>query len=143
MGSQANLTINDGAAVPVARTFYTNGAGWSDSAQAIVANWTDRSPGYAIGYWKASLSFKEPSRNKKNYTVMIKTSVPVLEVLNSSTYSGITPAPTVSYMPISTTKFDMPERSSSDSRKNQLAIHRNMLANAVVTSAIHDLEPTT
>lgn len=143
MASQVNLTLNDGQTTPVAHTFSTNGAGWSDSAQAIVANWVDRSPGFAIGYWKASLSFKEPSKNKKNYTVLAKSSVPVMEVLNSSTYSGITPAPTVSYMPISTTKFDIPERSSSDSRKNQLAIHRNLIAHAVMTSAVVDLEPTT
>jgi len=143
MASQANLTINDGQTTPVAHTYYTNGAGWSDSAQAIVASWVDRSPGFAIGYWKVSVSFKEPSRTKKNYTVLAKSSTPVLEVLNSSTYSGITPAPTVSYMPISTTKFDIPERSSLDSRKNQLAIHRNLLANGVITSAVQDLEPTT
>lgn len=143
MASQANLSINDGQAVPVAHTFYTNGAGWSDSLQGLLASWVDRSPAAAVGYWKVSLSFKEPNKQRKNYLVLVKSEVPVLEVVNSSTYSGITPAPTVSYNPITKTEFSIPERSTLAARKDQLAIHRNLLANAIVTSAVQDLEPTT
>jgi hypothetical protein len=143
MASQANLTINDGQATPVAHTFTQNGAGWSDSLQGILASWVDRSAAAAVGFWKVSMSFKEPNKQRKNYLVVVKTEVPVLEVVNSSTYSGITPAPTVSYNPVSKTEFSIPERSSVQARKDQLAIHRNVLANAIVTSAVNDLEPTT
>jgi len=144
MASQANLTINDGQATPVAHTFYTNGAGWSDSLKGILASWVDRSAAAAVGFWKVSLAFKEPDgKGRKNYVVTAKSEVPVLEVVNSSTYSGITPAPTVSYKPISITTFSIPERSTIAARKDQLAVHRNFLANAVVTSAVQDLEPTT
>ena len=41
MASQANIAINDGQATPVSHTFYTNGAGWSDSLQGILASWVD------------------------------------------------------------------------------------------------------
>jgi hypothetical protein len=143
MASQANLTINDGQATPVAHTYYTNGAGWSDSLQGLLASWVDRSQAAAVGFWKVSMSFKEPNKQRKNYLVVVKSEVPVLEVVNSSTYSGITPAPTVSYNPVSKTEFSIPERSTLQARKDQLAIHRNLLANAIITSAVQDLEPTT
>lgn len=143
MASQANIAINDGQATPVSHTFYTNGAGWSDSLQGILASWVDRSPAAAVGYWKLSLSFKEPGKGRKNYIVVAKSEVPVLENVTNSTVSGIAPAPTVSYNPISKTEFSMPERSSIAARKDMLAIHRNFLAHAVITSAVQDLEPTT
>jgi hypothetical protein len=144
MASQANLTINDGQATPVAHTFYTNGAGWSESLQGILASWVDRSAAAAVGFWKVSMSFKEPNgKQRKNYVVVAKSSVPVLENVTNSTVSGIAPAPMVSYNPVTTTTFTIPERSSTQARKDQLAIHRNFLANAVITSAIQDLEPTT
>lgn len=143
MASQANLTINDGQATPVAHTFFTNGAGWSDSLAGILASWVDRSQAAAVGYWRVSLSFKEPNKQRKNYVVVAKSEVPVLENVSNSTVSGIAPAPTVSYNPITKTEFSIPERSTLAARKDQLAIHRNFLANAVITSAVQDLEPTT
>ena len=143
MGSQANISINDGKTTPVSHTFYTNGAGWSESLNGILSSWVDRSAAAAVGFWKISLSFKEPSKQRKNYIVVAKSEVPVLENVSNSTVSGIAPAPTVSYNPLSKTEFSIPERSTIDARKDQLAIHRNFLAHAVVTSAVHDLEPTT
>lgn len=143
MASQANITINDGKTTPVSHTFYMNGAGWSSTLGGILATWVDRSPAAAVGFWKLSLSFKEPGKGRKNYIVVAKSEVPVLENVTNSTVSGISPAPTVSYNPISKTEFSMPERSTTDARKDQLAIHRNFLANAVVTAAIQDLEPVT
>lgn len=144
MASQANLTINDGQATPVAHTFYTNGAGWSESLKGILAKWVDRSAAAAVGYWKVSMLFKEPNgRQQKNFVVSCKSEVPVLENVSNSTVSGIAPAPTISYNPVSTTVFTIPERSTLAARKDQLAVHRNFLANAVITSAVQDLEPTT
>lgn len=144
MASQANLTINDGQTTPVAHTYYTQGAGWSDSLKGILARWVDRSAAAAVGYWKVSLLFKEPNgKGGKNYVVSAKSEVPVLENVTNSTVSGIAPAPTISYNPVTTTVFTIPERSSTAARKDQLAIHRNFLANAVITSAVQDLEATT
>lgn len=143
MAAQSNLTINDGQSSPVAHTFYVNGAGWDASLDGILAKWVDRSQAAPVGYWKVSLSFKSPGKGRKNYQVQVKSETPVLENVTNSTVSGIAPAPTISYMPLSTTTFSIPERASVDSRKDQLAIHRNLLANAVVTSAVVDLEPTT
>lgn len=143
MASQANLSINDGAPTPVAHTFYTNGAGWSDALDGILASWTDRSQAAAVGFWKVSMLFKEPKGARKNYVVTVKSSVPVLENVTNSTVSGVAPAPMIAYNPVSETRFSIPERSDLQARKHQLAIHRNLLANAVVTSAVHDLEPTT
>jgi hypothetical protein len=143
MAAQANLTINDGQATPVAHTFFTNGAGWSDSLKGLLATWVDRSQAAAVGYWRASLSFKEPQKGEKNYRVVFKTEVPVLENVTNSTVSGVAPAPLISYNPISTTTFSIPERSTLAARKDMLAIHRNGLALSIITSIVQDLEPVT
>lgn len=144
MAAQADLTLADGQGTPVNHTFKVNGAGWVDTLRGILASWTDRSQAAAVGYWKASLLFKEPdAKGGKNYQVVAKTSVPVLENVTNSTVSGVAPAPLISYNPVTTTTFSIPERSTAAARADQYAIHKNFISHAVVASAVEDLEPTT
>lgn len=145
MANQANIVINDDEATPVAHTYYPDGAGWSDQAGGIVADWVDRSQAAAVGYWRLKQIFKRPDarRGRKNYTVSHQSSCAVLENVSNSTVSGIAPAPMVSYTPGATTNWGLPERSSNQARKNLYAIHRNFLASTVAASAVKDLEPAT
>lgn len=145
MASQANIVINDGETTPVAHTYYPDGAGWVDSVGGIVADWVDRSQAAAVGYWRLKQIFKrpDPKRGRKNYVVSHQSSCAVLENVTNSTVSGIAPAPTVAYTPGVTTTWGLPERSTTQARKNLLTIHRNFLANAAVTSAVQDLEAAT
>jgi hypothetical protein len=63
-----------------------------------------------------------------------------LEVTSPSTSSGIQPAPTVAYTPIATLEFVMPDRASQQERKDLLAMLRDLIDEAIVTSQVHDLE---
>jgi hypothetical protein len=140
MAAQSNLTLADGQASPVNHTFYVGGSGWNQSLGGILSRWNDRSQAAPIGYWKVSMAFKSPEGQRKNYQVTMKSETPVLENVTNSTVSGIAPAPTISYMPSTQTVFTIPGRSSVEARKDQLAIHKNILANAITTSAVVDLE---
>jgi hypothetical protein len=143
MGSQANISINDAETSPVSHVFTSAGAGWDSSLKAMLANWEDSSAAAAVGYWKLSMSFKRPTNGEKNYRVIAKTLVPVLENVSNSTISGIAPAPTVAYTCAYETRYVLPERSTLQARKNGNAIHKGFLANAQTTSAVETLIPVT
>lgn len=135
MSAIASMTINDGAATPVAHTFAPVNI---DSAG--VAKWADRSGGIALGYPVISESLRTPNKASRNYKAMFKVVVPVLEVTSPSTSTGIQPAPTKAYDLIATVEIVMPERSSLQERKNLSAYVKNFLANANVTNAIENFE---
>lgn len=143
MGSQANIVINDVETVPVAHTFTSAGAGWDSNLKAMLANWEDSSAAAAVGFWRLSMSFKRPAAQEKNYRIIAKTLVPVLENVSNSTISGIAPAPTVAYTNAYETRYVLPERSTLQSRKNGNAIHKGFLANAQTTTAVETLLPVT
>lgn len=135
MAAIAALTLADGQATPVSRTFSPE-----NIDAAGVAKYKDRSGGIALGYPTVSLGIRPPSKDSRLYRVTVKIATPVLEVTSPSTLTGIQPAPTLAYTPLFTGEFVLSERSTLAERKNLLAFVKNMLANAVVTSAVHDFE---
>jgi len=137
MPAIGNVTINDGAATPLAHVFGPVGIDGN-----LVAKYADRSGGIPVGYLTVDISLRPPSPKsiEKMYLVTARTVFPVLEVTSPSTASGIQPAPTVAYKLIAETKFWMPERSTLQNRKDVSALHRNLLANAAMTSVIENLE---
>jgi hypothetical protein len=135
MSAIAVLTLNDGAATPVAHTFSpvmidSNG----------VAAYADRIGGVALGFPKVTFSVRPPTKTNRNYRVTAKIVTPVLEVTSPNTATGIQPGPTLAYQPLVNVEFVLPERSSLQQRKDLLAYARNFLAHAVVTSAVQDFE---
>lgn len=143
MASQVNIVINDVETTPVAHTFQPEGAGWDAAIGGILAKWVDVSAAAAVGYWKLSLSFKRPTGNEKNYRVIAKSLVPVLETLSGSTLAGIIAAPSVAYVLSKETRSVLPERSTLQARKNSNAIHKGFLANVAHTDAVESLIPAT
>jgi len=143
MGSQANIVINDSEPTPGAHTFTSTGAGWDSTLKAMLATWEDSSPTAAVGFWRLTMSFKRPTGTEKNYRVIAKTLVPVLENVSNSTISGIAPAPTVAYTCGYETRYVLPERSTLQARENGNAIHKGFLANAQTTAAVETLIPVT
>lgn len=139
MAARANIVINDGQTTPVAHTFNPNSGDGNVPGVSIIS-YEDRSGGIQVGFPVASLSTRKPTKTNRNYKVTVKVSVPVLEVVTNSTVSGIAPAPTVAYTVTSVQDFIMPERSSLAARKDLLAYVKNLMANAVMTAAIQDLE---
>lgn len=137
MTAIAAITLNNGEATPVAKTF--------NPVNIIndVAQWADRSGGIALGYPVVTMSVRPPVSGAKsrNNRVTVKIATPVLEVTSPSTATGIQPAPTKAYDLVFEGSFILPERCSLAERKNILAFAKNALSHSVVQSAVHDLEP--
>lgn len=140
MTAIAALTINDGAATPVAHTFSPV------DIQNGVAKWADRIGGIAIGFPTVSYRLRQPigtskvSSGDRVYRLSLKVSTPVLEVSSASTGTGIQPAPTKAYEPYANIELVLPERSTLQQRKDLLAYVKNYLANAVVTQGVENFE---
>jgi len=140
MAAASPVVLNDGQATPVAHTFTPKRIGDGNTNNSMMAEYEDRSGGVVVGFPKISIMMRYPDKNLRTTKVSIKVSRPVLETVSNSTVSGIAPAPTLSYVPMFSGEFVLPERSGINDRKDILAYVRNLLAHAVVTSAIQDLE---
>jgi hypothetical protein len=141
MSAVASIVANDAQATPVAHTFVPlgpdkNGVWWFE----------DQSQSTPIGYWRISLSLVRTSppgngqsaaSNRVN-RVKIGFHAPTLESLGTSD-SGITPPPTIAYVDRSSAEFILPERDTSQNRKDQRAILKNVLSNAMVIDMVENL----
>ncbi len=128
------LTINDGQATPVAHTF---GVG---PLIGTKAQYYDRSGGVSIGYPNIMIDAAQPTGRSNLFKTRVKIVVPVLEVVNASTYNGITPAPTKAYDLTFDGVFIIPARAALAQRKDLLAYVKNTLANAVITAVVETQE---
>lgn len=135
MPAIAAVTLNDGAATPVAHTFNPVGIN-----QVGVAELADRSGGIPVGYPVLSVSTRKPVGQSRNYKIVVKITMPVLDVTSPSTGTGIQPAPSVAHVPLGQVEFVFHERSLLQDRKNVLAFMKNAMANALVTSLVENLE---
>lgn len=140
MSAIANIVLNDAAATPVAHTFSPDQQGFRDGQQ--VASFVDRAAnsGVPVGFYKLDMTMSRPSAQRKTYRVGLKLSVPVMEVVSNSTVSGISPAPTVAYVPIVQMDWVIPERASAQVRKDLRKMAYEALNHALVKGAIEDLD---
>lgn len=139
MAARGNLVLNDGQATPVAHTFNPN-SGDGNVPGTSVITYEDRVSGVNAGFPVIQISTRQPTKQNRNRKVSLWFEVPVLESVTNSTVTGIAPAPQSAYKVTCLVSFVLPDRSVAAVRKDLLAYVRNGLANAVVTSAIHDLE---
>lgn len=134
MPAFSSITINDGATTPVAHVF---------APLTLIGNeakYTDRSTGITVAYPTVTLVTTQPSKNSRLSKVRARIVVPVMEVVNASTYNGITPAPTKAYEMTCDMTFFLPERCTLQQRKDIKAYAVNFLNNAVATSLIETQE---
>lgn len=141
MAAVANIVINDLETTPVAHTFVPvgqdkNGVWWFE----------DKSQASAIGYWRISLDMRRPtiarpgdSSKNRLHRCIIGLHEPVLETVSNSTVSGIVPAPTLAYISRATAEFMLPERSTTQNRKNVRGMLALLLAHAQVVDVIDNL----
>lgn len=135
MANQATITLNDGAATPVAHSFTpvnVNADG--------VAKYSDKSLGIAIGYPIVTLQAKESTKQFRSSRVIGKVVLPVLEQVAGSSNTGFTPAPVVAYPLYFNFDFTLPDRCTIQNRKDILAYAKNLLTNAIVSSLVVDGE---
>jgi hypothetical protein len=136
MPAIGNVVINDGATTPLAHTYAPAGI------SGPIAYYADRSGGIPVGYFTLDISLRPPSpqSTEKMYLATFRIKTPILEQTSPSTATGIQPAPTVGYTPICEMKFWLPERSTLQNRKDLRAFAKNLLADAVVTAVVENLE---
>lgn len=141
MSAVANIVLNDAQGAPVAHTFIplgpdSKGAWW----------WEDQSPANAIGYNRISIQLTRSalasqgisSRERVN-RVKIGLHIPVLETLGTAD-NGITPPPTVAYIPRMNIEVIMNERASLQNRKDLRKYGQFLLADAQVVAMIELLQ---
>lgn len=138
MPARASITINDGAATPVAHIF--NPATIVDERNMTLAGYEDRSGGIPVGFPTISLSMKRPSKTSANYRVVAKVVVPTLETISNSTASGILPAPQKAYDSLVTCEFVMNQRMSLQQRKDLLAYAKNLISTSLIQSIVQDFD---
>lgn len=115
-----NIVLADAQGTPVNHTFVPLGPD-----REGVFWFEDQSQASPIGYWRISYALKRPptstagqASNQRTYRAAIGLHEPVLENVTNNTVSGISPAPTVSYIPRCFVEYVMPERSSLQNRKD-------------------------
>lgn len=134
MASFADIVLNDGQAVPVAKTFKVK---MNDN---MVSVWEQRDLGVPIGYAIIRVQTKDTATVRK---VSLSIAVPTLEAVSGANPSGFTPAPKVAYTHRVNAEFILPQRGTTQERKNAKAFLTNLLGNATITSMINDGEEIT
>jgi len=135
MSAQANIVINDGQAAPVAHTFAPRGA------TLDLAKWNDVSGGIGIGMPAISISNTHTGKGSDSvYRVDVRVTVPVMEVISGSD-GGYTPVPKVAFSDFCKIEFAIPDRATLQNRKDILAYVKNLMAHAVMSDTVVDLNP--
>lgn len=142
MAAASNIVLADAQATPVNHTFIplgpdANGVWWFE----------DQSAASPIGYNRISVELKRPLNGKQGEDsskrvarVKVGVHTPKLETLSNSTVSGISPAPTVSYIPRCNVEFILPERMALQDRKDLRKYVQYVLADTNVVNAIENLQ---
>lgn len=141
MGQRANIILADGQATPVDHTFAP-----TQDAKNGNSIFLDRSGGIAAGYPTMVINLREPDPAftvRKDASRLFKSDVriivPTLETISNNS-AGYTPAPSAAYACMGRLQMFMPERSTTQERKNLQAYMRNWLAHAVANSLYQDNE---
>lgn len=132
------ITVNDGAATPVATTFTPlmvdgNGVQWFEQTTPAPAN--------KLVARRLSISLKRAAPNGQltgRATAIVRLYQPTGETLSPNS-SGITPPPTKAYEQVAAGEFLLPERGTTQERKDLRVLTQNLLGNAQVISVIDSL----
>lgn len=127
MPAIAALTINDGAATPVAHTYNpvtTDGAN---------AKWADRSPSIPAGFRTVSHFYEEPKGQRVVHRITIGFFQPVVATVNS--------VDTVVRFSSGSIQLNLAPDSTLQERKDLLATMANALGLAGFKTSVENLEP--
>lgn len=141
MAAVANIVLNDAQATPVAHTFIPidydakNGVWWFE----------DQSGSSSIGFNRISATLSKPlppapgaSSNGRVNRVKLTIHVPTLETLGTND-AGITPAPTIAYIPRVMIEFVLPEQAVLQNRKDIRKYAQFLLADTQVVAMVETL----
>lgn len=126
MAAIATLSLADGAASPVTRTFSPIGV------KNAVAKWQDKSGGVSLGFPTITVSLREPTKVSRTNKVTAKVVFPTLD----------TTLPTAikkAHECLINIDVVLPENASPLDRAHVLAFGKNFIASAVFTDMVKDL----
>jgi len=135
MGIRANITLTDATPVTPVNRVYSP----TQSGDGLI-RWQDRTQAIFVGQNRLTVSQRLADKQARTNKLSWKLETPILEQTSPSTSTGIQPAPTVAYTPIATVEFVLPDRMTTQERKDLLAQLRDLLEEAVVTNQVHDLD---
>ncbi len=124
MTAIAALSIADGAASPVTRTFSP-----VNIDVAGVAKWADRSSGVLLGFPTYTQSLRAPNKRVRTSRVTSKMVYPVLDGDGLKKYELV-----------AIVDFIIPESATQLEREHIYALTKNAIGHAVVSAAVEDLE---
>lgn len=121
------LTINNGAATPVAKTFSP------ERVSPELSTFTERSSGVSAGFTRLGVQFSPASSKRATNRIDVSLDLPVLQ-----TISGVS---TVAYVGRFKGYFIVPNVMTPAERADLTAYVANALNNAQVRGVIKDLDP--
>lgn len=121
------LSINDGAATPVAHSFAP------ERVTPDLSTFTERTAGSSAGYIRLGVGFSPAASNRPTNRIDINLDLPVLQTVN-----GVS---TVAYVGRFKGYFVVPDQMTAAERANLHAYVANALANATVKGVVKDLDP--
>jgi len=141
MSAVASIALNDAQTTPVAHTFIPlgqdkNGVWWFE----------DQSASYTLGYNRLSLqlvrsAIAAPGTNSGTRVNRVKLGIhtPKLETLGTSD-NGLTPPPTLAYVPRFNGEFILSERAIKQDRDDLLAYAVGALGNSQLIAMVSTLQ---
>jgi hypothetical protein len=123
----AALTINDGAATPVAHTYSPA------SQEGTLVKWADRSPSIPAGFRTVQHQYEEPKGQRTVHRITIGFYQPVVATVNS--------VDTVVRFSSGSIQLNLSPDSTLQERKDLLATMANALGLAGFKTSVENLEP--
>lgn len=125
------LTLTDAAGTPVNRSFPLV------QASPDLAVWKDLTTngGLAAGAGVASISVKETDTAVR---ITAKLVLPTMETVSGETDLGFAPVPTVAFKCLGSVDLVFPNRASLQNRKDLNAMFKDLLGDALMTSAVEN-----
>lgn len=134
MAQIAALTLNDGQATPVAKTFSPTVASLNES------RWIDKTTGRLVGIPTIVLKSQLPGKTSPHFKVTAEVALPVMETVSNANAQGYVAPPQEAYRVKFLLTAIMPARSGVQERKDGAAFMRNLMNNAQFLSLISDFE---
>jgi hypothetical protein len=139
MAAQAALVLTDAEGTPVNRSFGPRGGQKENSVPAV---WEYLPTGAAVAARnRATMLLRAPTPNSDSIKLTLKLEQPILEAVAGQTPAGYTPSPKVAFTMLGVVELTISARASLQERKNQLAMLRDFIDEAIITSAIESFEP--
>jgi len=127
MPVRAALTINDGAATPLAHTFAVNGD------KGAVASFVDKTSGIPIGFIEFGHEVRPAKSTTGANSVILTVNLPTLGTVNGVTQKVRNSSASV--------RFNFAQDSTDAERKDLVAYIVNGLSNATIRPSLYNIEP--